>query len=64
MAKSTFAKGDQHPSDKHRDLGLKITEVAFLLLTQRPWVQLSAFPPKIISMLLRFINGAGKRTEA
>ena len=41
------------------------TEVAYLLLTQQPWVWFPAFPKKILrkklSMLLKFINVAGWR---
>ena len=40
--------------------GLHRTEVAFLLLTQRPWVLFSAFPSIFPLMLLRFIDDIAK----
>ena len=40
----------------HLGGGLQNTEVAYLLLTQQPWVRYSVFPRIFLLMLLRFID--------
>ena len=42
--------------------GLHRTEVAFLLLTQRPWVLFSALPSIFPLIFLRFIDGIAKNS--
>ena len=44
-------------------MGLHSSEVAYLLLSQQPWVQCSAFPRNFLLMVLRFIDGTAKKSR-